>query len=679
MKSKLIVLGLLLSTLCISASAQGTAFMYQGHLIETGNPANGLYDIRAGLYAASSGGALISALYTNSAVPVSNGLFTITMDFGDLFNGTPYWLQIGVRTNGAGAAFAPLSPRQELTPTPYAIFAEGANAAGLTGTISGNGGGLTNVDAGTLGGLGAGSFWHLGGNSVTAGQFIGTTDSQPLDLYADNIRALRLILRTDSEGIYTNAPNVIGGSSVNAASASYVGETIGGGGGNMGTTSVFNSVNGDFGTISGGAANLVAADFAIVGGGYGNIASFPGTTVGGGYQNIADSSYSTVSGGFGNHASGYQATTGGGSGNSATGSGSTVGGGFNNAANGTYSTVPGGNANIAGGYASFAAGQYAQTTHNNTFIWGDGSVDPFTGANFDDGFNVLASGGVFFFHGVEGVHIDYLNQNNGAIDYGLHFGAGSSGEGMASKRTAGGNQYGLDFYTSSANRMSIANGGFVGINTTSPSQRLEVNGNYVLIDGGSAADGNGPIDAYIGGNGSGSDVQIGSMNSLITSIGFWNTAAGAWMHIACSSITINGGSDLAEPFAISSPEHEISQGAVLVIDDQNPGHLKISDEPYDTRVAGVVSGANGIKPGIQMQQQGLLEGGKNVALTGRVYVQADASNGPIKPGDLLTTSSTPGHAMKVTDHAKAQGAILGKAMTELSEGKGMVLVLVTLQ
>jgi hypothetical protein len=107
--------------------------------------------------------------------------------------------------------------------------------------------------------------------------------------------------------------------------------------------------------------------------------------------------------------------------------------------------------------------------------------------------------------------------------------------------------------------------------------------------------------------------------------------------------------------------------------------LKISDEPYDTRVAGVVSGANGIKPGIQMQQQGLLEGGKNVALTGRVYVQADASNGPIKPGDLLTTSSTPGHAMKVTDHAKAQGAILGKAMTELSEGKGMVLVLVTLQ
>jgi hypothetical protein len=80
-----------------------------------------------------------------------------------------------------------------------------------------------------------------------------------------------------------------------------------------------------------------------------------------------------------------------------------------------------------------------------------------------------------------------------------------------------------------------------------------------------------------------------------------------------------------------------------------------------------------------MQQQGLLEGGKNVALTGRVYVQASSSNGAIQPGDLLTTSTIPGHAMKVTDHARAQGAILGKAMTGLSDGSGMVLVLVTLQ
>jgi hypothetical protein len=151
------------------------------------------------------------------------------------------------------------------------------------------------------------------------------------------------------------------------------------------------------------------------------------------------------------------------------------------------------------------------------------------------------------------------------------------------------------------------------------------------------------------------------------------------MHLYCSSITIEGGADLAEPFEMTGPAKEIPQGAVVVIDEQNPGRLKLSERPYDPRVAGVVSGANGIKPGIQMQQQGLLEGGRNVALSGRVYVLADASAGSIHPGDMLTTSSTPGHAMKVSDHARASGAILGKAMTGLSEGKGMVLVLVTLQ
>jgi hypothetical protein len=144
-----------------------------------------------------------------------------------------------------------------------------------------------------------------------------------------------------------------------------------------------------------------------------------------------------------------------------------------------------------------------------------------------------------------------------------------------------------------------------------------------------------------------------------------------------SILTITGGGDIAEPFKMSSDE--IPKGSVVVIDEQNPGHLKMSTTAYDTRVAGVVSGANGIKPGISLYQEGAMEGGENVALSGRVYVQADAATGAIHPGDLLTTSGTPGHAMKVGDHAKAQGAILGKAMSSLKEGKGMVLVLVTLQ
>ena len=73
-----------------------------------------------------------------------------------------------------------------------------------------------------------------------------------------------------------------------------------------------------------------------------------------------------------------------------------------------------------------------------------------------------------------------------------------------------------------------------------------------------------------------------------------------------------------------------------------------------------------------------MEGDQQVALSGRVYVQADASNHPIQPGDLLTTAAAPGYAMKVQDYSRAQGAILGKAMTGLKDGKGLVLVLVSL-
>ncbi len=337
--------------------------------------------------------------------------------------------------------------------------------------------------------------------------------------------------------------------------------------------------------------------------------------------------------------------------------------------------------------------------------------------------------------------IDQQGFNNGIIDHatsngvGLTFGI-ASGEGIASKRTTGGNQYGLDFYTGYADRMSLSQSGNLQLNndfyllssdsglghrtsvagvtlgpggdgaflwgydggalgTVVPDEvslswdyhgnvwmsnncsmdSLTVRGEYLVVNG------LGGVQCYMGDDGYGNDVQIGSLTSGMTSVACYNATDQAYMHLYCSSITIKGGADLAEPFTVAKPAQDqtISPGAVVVIDEHNPGQLRLSDRPYDTRVAGVVSGANGINPGIQMEQQGLLEGGMNVALTGRVYALADASNGAINPGDLLTTSATPGHAMKVSDHARASGAILGKAMSGLKEGKGMVLVLVTLQ
>jgi hypothetical protein len=114
----------LLSTfnLQLSTFAQGTAFTYQGRLNDTGQPANGLYDLQFTIYDAGTGGNLIAGPVTNSATGATNGLFLVTLDFGDAFDGNPRWLEIAARTN-SGAAFSTLNPRQELTPTPYAILA----------------------------------------------------------------------------------------------------------------------------------------------------------------------------------------------------------------------------------------------------------------------------------------------------------------------------------------------------------------------------------------------------------------------------------------------------------------------------------------------------------------------------------------------------------------------------
>ena len=140
------------------------------------------------------------------------------------------------------------------------------------------------------------------------------------------------------------------------------------------------------------------------------------------------------------------------------------------------------------------------------------------------------------------------------------------------------------------------------------------------------------------------------------------------------------GADFSEKFEVREAKGRIEPGMVVAIDPAHPGQLVVSAQAYDRRVAGILSGAGGINTGMLMGQPGTLADGNHpVALSGRVYVWADASNGAIQPGDLLTTSNLPGHAMKVMNYTKAQGAILGKAMTGLAKGRGLVLVLVTLQ
>jgi len=110
-----------------SAHAQRTAFTHQGQLNAGGKPANGSYDLQFTLYDASTNGTAVGLL-TNAATTVSNGLFTATLDFGGVFNGTNFWLEIAVKTNGLGG-FSTLSPRQPITPSPQAIYAANSGNA----------------------------------------------------------------------------------------------------------------------------------------------------------------------------------------------------------------------------------------------------------------------------------------------------------------------------------------------------------------------------------------------------------------------------------------------------------------------------------------------------------------------------------------------------------------------
>lgn len=125
---KIVSLCLLLLTIARTAWGQGTTITYQGHLTDGSHPADGVYDLRFGLFDSAVGGAQLGAGVTLQATSVSDGLFNVSLDFGNQFGGASRWLEIAVRTNGA-SEFTTLVPRQQLTPTPYAITASHAASA----------------------------------------------------------------------------------------------------------------------------------------------------------------------------------------------------------------------------------------------------------------------------------------------------------------------------------------------------------------------------------------------------------------------------------------------------------------------------------------------------------------------------------------------------------------------
>ncbi|MGI8713197.1 MAG: hypothetical protein ACR2NR_08455 [Solirubrobacteraceae bacterium] len=136
------------------------------------------------------------------------------------------------------------------------------------------------------------------------------------------------------------------------------------------------------------------------------------------------------------------------------------------------------------------------------------------------------------------------------------------------------------------------------------------------------------------------------------------------------------GADYAEAFDVVHT-NGADPGTVMVLDDC--GGVRVSDSAYDRRVAGVVSGAGGYGPAVVLDRRSTETDRRPLALMGKVYCRVDAGDAPVAIGDLLTTSSTPGHAMKASDSTQAFGAVIGKALQGLPAGRGLLPILVALQ
>jgi hypothetical protein len=190
-------------------------------------------------------------------------------------------------------------------------------------------------------------------------------------------------------------------------------------------------------------------------------------------------------------------------------------------------------------------------------------------------------------------------------------------------------------------------------------------------------------DGVLGFSGAKDHAGVSAVNSS-GGLGLWagGTPAGHFE----GDVTINGNltmasgrdvilSDFAEDFDVA--DAEVEPGTVMAIEQD--GTLRPSHHPYDKRVAGVVSGAGICRPAIVLDKQAQTGNRRPIALVGKVYCKVDADCSPVEVGDLLTTSPTPGHAMKATDTLKAFGCVIGKALRPLATGRGFIPILIALQ
>lgn len=705
MRKFLAQLGIGLSTLMLAAglfaAPVGTAFTYQAQLKNAGAPFTGNADLTFRLYDAASGGTLLGA-QTLSNQAVDDGLVTVTLNAGGEFSATAFdggerWLEIEV--NGVA-----LTPRQPMTPAPYALglrpgsrtsaavdagptiaavnSSSSPNSSALYGQVTTTTGYAFGVWGENASSLGSGVWGNASSSTGNTIGVLGTANStvgSGISAFALSSTGTNYALRASTfspdgyAGYFTGGRNYFEGRvGVGAANPQAI----------LHVAAVANPDIRLQDTSSGGKTfhmGIATADgsFRIAESGIADriIISSAGNI---GINNANPIAPLSFPNNLGNKIAMYGTST-----NSLYGFG------------------------IQGNLLQI----YADTAASDVAIGYGGS------ATFTEAMRVKGNGRV----GIGTTNPGQKLSVNGVIESvigGFKFPDGTT------QTTAAGNGFWVD---AGGNNIVNSNTSNVGIGNSTPQFKFDVLGvdNAARFDGTStfgttlsisnrsvAGGLNYSLIATGSGNSAGSrkfmirDVGNGSDRFVIDAsgnVGIGTTAPAAKLDVIGTTRTqvlqITGGSDIAEPYNVhsgyettaapntpsaeqdASTQLEVEPGMVVSIDPNHVGELRIAGRAYDSTVAGIVSGANGVNVGLTLTQAGSVADGKHpIAMTGRVWCFVDAdANGAIQAGDLLTTSDTPGHAMKATDRERMTGAVIGKAMSSLDSGRGLVLVLVNLQ
>ncbi|MHC5054991.1 MAG: hypothetical protein ACYTKD_09785 [Planctomycetota bacterium] len=414
----------------IAGAQAPTLINFQGKLVETdGTPVAGPVDIVFSIHDHPTD---VNVVWTETHldVTVTKGLFSVLLGGTDPINPavldhTQCWLEMTVEGE-------PMLPRQRLVSVAFAQVA---------------------ADADTLDGLDSTVFWQLGGNAGTdtGTEALGTTGAA-LELHVGS-RVLRLAPETAIEG-----PNVLAGYAGNVIGVTAFGATISGGGDpdstDAGGAASPNSVQSDYGTVSGGRGNETTGFAATIGGGQNNLGGGSSATVGGGSGNQASGNTSTIGGGVTNSASSNASVVAGGSSNTAQSANSAVGGGNANTAAGLYSTISGGRNNVTAGAANYAAigGGWQNWVNSVAFATIAGGNDN----------TVLALGGTVGGGGSNGAFGQFSTVGGGASNDAsgdratVAGGQGSTASGYASTVPGGANNIAAGDYSFAAGRRAKA-------------------------------------------------------------------------------------------------------------------------------------------------------------------------------------------------------------------------------